>query len=159
MVCYEHHITLSHSSDYFLQGNGLAKSSNRNLVAIMKKLVDDNAQNWHKKVYEALWADIIAPKRAIGMAPFELVYGIGAKVYLPLELSAAKLQTVIEDSFFQTSLEKRGMDLMRLEEEREMLVYRITKHQNKVKNIFDVRARPGGFLKGDALLWDKTKEP
>ncbi|XP_059067498.1 uncharacterized protein LOC131858316 [Cryptomeria japonica] len=128
MFCYEHQIALSHSSDYFLQGNGLAESSNKNLVAIMKKLVDDNARNLHKKVYEALWADRITPKRAIGMAPFEKVYGIGAKVSLPLELSAAKLQTVIEDSFFQNALEKRVMYLMRLEEEREMLVDRITEH-------------------------------
>ncbi|XP_059070656.1 uncharacterized protein LOC131860285 [Cryptomeria japonica] len=43
MFCYEHQITLSHSSDYFPQGNGLAELSNKNLVAIMKKLVDDNA--------------------------------------------------------------------------------------------------------------------
>ncbi|XP_059073521.1 uncharacterized protein LOC131874254 [Cryptomeria japonica] len=67
MFYYEHKITLSHSSDYFLQGNGLAESSNKNLVAIMKKLVDDNARNWHTKLYEALWADRITPKRAIGM--------------------------------------------------------------------------------------------
>ena len=48
------------------------------LVTMMKKLVYDNPQNWHKKLYEALWADQITPKRAIGMDPFELVYGIGA---------------------------------------------------------------------------------
>ncbi|XP_057832527.2 uncharacterized protein LOC131043345 [Cryptomeria japonica] len=126
----------------------------------MKKLVDENARNWHKKVYEALWADIIMPKRAIRMAPFELVYGIGAKISLPLELSAAKLQTVIEDAFFQNALEKRVMSLMKLEEEREMLVDRIMEHQNRVKMIFDMTAQPRGFLKGDeVLLWDKRKEP
>ncbi|XP_059067149.1 uncharacterized protein LOC131858135 [Cryptomeria japonica] len=126
----------------------------------MKKLVDGNAQNWPKKVYEALWADRITPKRAIRMAPFELVYGIGVKVSLPLELLAAKLQTVIEDSFFENVLEKRVMYLMKLEEEREMLVDIISEHQSRVKRIFDIRARPRGFLKGDeVLLWDKRKEP
>ncbi|XP_059066425.1 uncharacterized protein LOC131857734 [Cryptomeria japonica] len=152
MFCYEHQITILHSSDYFSQGNGLAESSNKNLVAIMKKLVDDNARNWHKKLYEAIWADRITPKRAIGMAPYELVYGIGAKVSLPLELVAARLQTVIEDSFFQNALEKRVMYSMKLEEEREMLVDRITEHQNRMKKIFDVRVRPRGFLKGDEVL-------
>ncbi|XP_059067483.1 uncharacterized protein LOC131858300 [Cryptomeria japonica] len=160
MFSYEHQITLSHSSNYFPQGNGLVESSNKNLIAIMKKLVDDNAQNWHKKVYEALWADRITPKREIGMSPYELVYGIGAKVSLPLELAAARLQTVIEDSFFQNALEKIVMYLMRLEEEREMLVDRITEHQNRVKRIFDMRAQPRGFLKGDeVLLWEKRREP
>ncbi|XP_057813573.2 uncharacterized protein LOC131027507 [Cryptomeria japonica] len=126
----------------------------------MKKLVDENVRDWHKKVYEALWADRITPKRAIKMAPFGLLYGIGEKLSLPLELSAAKLQTVIKDSFFQNAQEKRVMYLMKLEEEREMLVDRIMEHQNRVKKIFDMRARPRGFLKGDeVLLWDKKKEP
>ncbi|XP_059075100.1 uncharacterized protein LOC131875096 [Cryptomeria japonica] len=139
MFYFEHQITLSHSSDYFSQGNGLAESSNKNLVEIMKKLVDDNTQNWHKKLYEALWADRITPKREIVMATYELVYGIGARISLPSELVATKLQTVIEDSF-QNALEKRVMYLTNLEEEREMIVDRITKHQNRVKKIFDMKA-------------------
>ncbi|XP_059067908.1 uncharacterized protein LOC131858629 [Cryptomeria japonica] len=123
-------ISLSHSSDYFPQGNGLAESSNNNLITIMKKLVDESAQNWHKKIYEALWANRTTPKRSIGMAPFELVYGVGAKLSLPLELSATKLQTVVEDSFFQNALEKRIMYLTNIEEERELLVDRISEHQS-----------------------------
>lgn len=95
--CYEHGISLAHSSNYFPQGNGQAESHNKNLVAIMKNLMDDNPYEWHKKLFEALWADRTTLKRAIGMAPFELVYGIGAHVSLPLELSSAKLQAVIED--------------------------------------------------------------
>ncbi|XP_059068976.1 uncharacterized protein LOC131859355 [Cryptomeria japonica] len=94
------------------------------------------------------------------MAPYELVYGIGTNVSLPLELATARLQTIIEDSFFQNALEKRVMYLMKLEEEIEMLVDRISEHQNRVKKIFDMRARPRGFLKGDeVLLWDKRREP
>ncbi|XP_059078059.1 uncharacterized protein LOC131876633 [Cryptomeria japonica] len=118
----------------------------------MKKLADENAQNWHKKVYEALWVDKIMPKREIKMAPFELVYGIGAKISLPLELSAAKLQIVIKDSFFQNAPEKRVMYLMKLEEEREMLVDRITEHHNRVKKIFDMRARPRDSGFGSASM-------
>ncbi len=123
----------------------------------MKKLVADNPQNWHKKLYEALRTDWITPKRAIGMALFELVYGVGAQVSLPLELSTTKLQSVIEDGFCQ----ERVMYLNKLEEERDKLVDHITKHQMKLKQIFDMRAKPHNFLKGDeVLLWDRreTKE-
>ena len=88
-------------------------------------------------LYEALWADRITPKRAIGMAPFELAYGIGAQVSLPLELSATKLQSVIEDQCFKDSLEKRIMYLHKLENERNKLVNHIIEHQLKVKRIFD----------------------
>lgn len=40
--CFEYGITLAHSSDCYPQGNGEAKSSNKNLVTIIKKLVDEN---------------------------------------------------------------------------------------------------------------------
>ncbi|XP_057845516.1 uncharacterized protein LOC131054930 [Cryptomeria japonica] len=125
----------------------------------MKKLVDESARNWHKKLYEALWVDRTTPKRAIGMAPFEFVYGVGAKLSLPLELSATELQTVVEDSFFQNALEKRIIYLTKLEAEKELLVDRSSKHQSQVKRIFDMQARPRGFLVGDeVLLWDKRRE-
>ena len=94
------------------------------------------------------------------MAPFKLVYGIGAQVSLPLELSATKLQSIIEDHFFKDSLEKRIMYLYKLEDERDKLVDHITEHQMRVKEIFDRRARPHGLFKNyEALMWDKRKEP
>lgn len=157
---YEHSVSLAHSSDYFPQGNGQAEFNNKNLVAIIKKLVSDNSQDWHKRLYEALWVDQITPKRAIGMVPFELVYGIGAQVSLPLELSAAKLQSIIEDQFFRDSLEKRVMYLHKLENARRKLVDHIIEHQMTMKRIFDRRAHPQNFLKNDeVLLWDKREEP
>ncbi|XP_059073628.1 uncharacterized protein LOC131874325 [Cryptomeria japonica] len=118
----------------------------------MKKLVSENFKDWHKKLYEALWADCTSPKRAIGMSLFELVYGVGAQVALPLELAATKLQTVIENAYFQSSLEKRIMHLTKIDEERDRLVDRITEHQMRVKRIFDKRSRPQKFMQGDQVL-------
>ncbi|XP_059075113.1 uncharacterized protein LOC131875108 [Cryptomeria japonica] len=126
----------------------------------MKRLVSENFKNWHKKLYEALWANHTLPKRAIGMSSFELVYGVGAQVALPLELAATKLQTIIEDVYFQSSLEKRIMHLTKIDEERDKLVDRITEHQMRVKRLFDKRERPQKFMLGDqVLLWDRRREP
>jgi transposase InsO family protein len=36
--CFKYDIILSHSSNYYPQGNGLAESSNKNLMNIIKKL-------------------------------------------------------------------------------------------------------------------------
>lgn len=129
MFFYYHNILLSHSLDYYSKGNGYAESSNKNLIFIMRKLVSDNAQDWHKRLYEALWADKTSPKREICMTPFKLVYGVEAQLSLPLELSATKLQKVIEDNNFQNVLDKRIMCLSKIEEERENLVDHITQHQ------------------------------
>ena len=42
---FEYGITINHSLDYFPQGNDQAKSSNKNLINIVKKLVLDNQKN------------------------------------------------------------------------------------------------------------------
>ncbi|KAH9296738.1 hypothetical protein KI387_044766, partial [Taxus chinensis] len=54
--CYGYGISLSHSSEYYPQGNGQAESTNKNLVTIVQKLVNDSQRNWHKKLYDALLA-------------------------------------------------------------------------------------------------------
>ena len=40
--CYKYHITLGHSTAYYPQGNGLAESSNKSLINIIKKLLEHN---------------------------------------------------------------------------------------------------------------------
>ncbi|XP_057862524.1 uncharacterized protein LOC131070880 [Cryptomeria japonica] len=69
--CFEYSVLLAHSFDYYPQGNGQAESSNKNLITIIHKLVEENQRSWHKALYDALWADKITPKRAIGMADFD----------------------------------------------------------------------------------------
>lgn len=160
MFYYYHGILLSHSLDYYPQGNGQTKSSSKNLISIMRKLVTENVKHWHKRLYEALWADRTSPKWAIGMMPFELVYGIEEQLSLPLELSTTRLQKVIEDEFFQSALEKRIMYLSKIEEERQELVDHITPHQARVNKFFYHRARPRRFMPGDqVLLQDRRQEP
>ena len=108
----------------------------------MKKLVDEKGKDWHKKLYEAIWADRTSPKRVIDMTPFELVYGVEAQLSLPLELATLNLQKAIEDEMFHSSNEKRILYLQKIEEERRELVDHITNHQERIKNIFDQKARP-----------------
>ena len=72
----KYQITLGHSTTYYPQGNGLAESSNKSLVNIIKKLLEMNKKSWHKKLVDALWADRVSQKKYIGMYPFELVYGV-----------------------------------------------------------------------------------
>lgn len=62
------------------------------------------------------------------MSPFELVYGIDAKLPIPLELSTLHLQCVLEDNQFKDSLEKRVLYLTKVEEQIEKVVERIKEH-------------------------------
>ena len=71
----EYGIKLKHSANYYPQGNGLAESTNKNLVNLIKKIIDQHPRSWHAKLPLALWADRITPKESIKNSPFFLVYG------------------------------------------------------------------------------------
>ena len=53
---------LKYSANYYPQGNGLAESTNKNLIKIIKRTIDQNQKNWHKSLIFALWADLITEK-------------------------------------------------------------------------------------------------
>lgn len=80
----KYNIILTHSNPYYPQGNGLAESSNKSLVRIIKKLLAENKRSWDSKLRFALWADRISTKKSIGTSPFQLGYGTDAVI--PLQL-------------------------------------------------------------------------
>eukprot|EP00253_Pinus_taeda_P002932 PITA_02932 len=94
--CHKFHITLGHSTAYYPQGNGLAESSKKILINIIKKVLEENKKNWHRKLTNALWADRLSTKRSIGMSPYELVYGMEARFPSSLGIPAIKLLQEIQ---------------------------------------------------------------
>jgi hypothetical protein len=76
--CKDYNITLGHSTMYYPQGNGLAESSNKILTKIIKRLLQDNKKDWHKKLIYAPWENIITTKISISTLPFQMVYGADA---------------------------------------------------------------------------------
>eukprot|EP00253_Pinus_taeda_P026662 PITA_26662 len=50
---------LKYSANYYPEGNGLAESTNKNLIKIIKRTIEQNHKNWHKSLIFALWADRI----------------------------------------------------------------------------------------------------
>jgi len=55
-------IYLKTSSNYYPQGNGLAESTNKNLIRLIKRMGVDHQRDWHKSLNSALWTDRITPK-------------------------------------------------------------------------------------------------
>eukprot|EP00253_Pinus_taeda_P018142 PITA_18142 len=45
---------LKYSANYYPQGNGLAESTNKNLLKIIKRTIEQNHKNWHKSLIFAL---------------------------------------------------------------------------------------------------------
>jgi hypothetical protein len=84
-------IKLLNSSPYYAQANGQAESSNKTLVKLIKKKIEDNPRRWHKVLSEALWAHRISRHGATKVTPFELVYGQEAVLPVEVNLGAYRL--------------------------------------------------------------------
>lgn len=52
------------------------ESFNNSLINIIKKRLEANKKNWHKKLINALWADQVSNKKYTGMSHFQVVYGV-----------------------------------------------------------------------------------
>jgi hypothetical protein len=83
--CQKYSIVLGHSTSYYPQGNGLAESSNKSLVNVIKKVLNKNKRSWHVHLKHALWENRISTKRSIDISPFQMVYG--TEVVLPINLA------------------------------------------------------------------------
>jgi transposase InsO family protein len=88
-MCESMGIQLVHSTPYYPQGNGLAESSNKRLIRIIRKLLEENKKNWDSKLKFSLWADRVTIKISIETSPFKLVYGTDAIFPIQLVLPVA----------------------------------------------------------------------
>jgi hypothetical protein len=84
-------IKLLNSSPYYAQANGQDESSNKTLVKLIKKKIENNPRRWHEVLSEALWAHRISRHGATKVTPFELVYGQEAVLPVEVNLSAYRL--------------------------------------------------------------------
>jgi hypothetical protein len=69
------------------KANGQAESSNKTLIELIKKKIEDNLRRWHEVLSKALWAHHISRHGATKVTPFELVYA--QEVILPIEVNLA----------------------------------------------------------------------
>ena len=152
-------IKLKYSANYYPQGNGLAESSNKNMIKILKRTVANHHRDWHTALSSALWADRVTPKAAIGNSPFFLVYGKEAILPPHLFLPSLQLAQSVQEVPC-SAMEHRINTLQKLEEDREMARKKFEKHQQTVKRWFDLRKSVSRDLEvGDLVLrWDKEHE-
>jgi hypothetical protein len=85
-------IKLMNSSLYYAQANGQAETSNKVLIKIIKKRIEDNPRRWHEKLSEPIWAHRMSRLGATKVTPFELVYG--QEAVLPIEVSLQNLRLI-----------------------------------------------------------------
>jgi hypothetical protein len=83
---------------------------------ILKKVVEENKKSWDSKLKYAVWADRITIKTSIGKTPFELVYGLEAK--LPMNLQIPILRFVQQYDTDAEAIQGRINQLIELDKTR-----------------------------------------
>ena len=121
----------------------MAESSNKSLVRIIKKLLQDNKKAWHTKLKFALWADRVSAKRSIGTSPFQLVYG--TDVVFPVSLGTPVRKFLQEQDVESNSMQRRINQLVEVRQIREGVFDKNQIFQDKMKNIFDRRTNLDDF--------------
>ena len=135
----------------------MAESSNKSLIIIIKKLLQENKKAWNTKLVFALWANRVSTKKSIGTSPFQLVYGVDA--IFPTSLAMLVMKYVQEEDSEPNLVQRRINQLTEVHQEREALCERVQGYQNKVKQVFDKRAKMTSFELGDMVLkWDARHE-
>lgn len=155
--CNDYNIILSHSIAYYPQGNELAESSNKSLVRIIKKLLQDNKNAWHSKLKFALWEDKVGTKKSIGTSPFHLVYG--TDVIFPASLGSPMMMFLQGKDIDSNLITRRINQLVEVQQIKEEVLDKAQIFQDKMKKIFDRRAKLDDFQQGDWVLkWDARYE-
>ena len=155
--CHENNISLKQSTPYYPQGNGLAESSNKNIVSSIKKMLFDNKRSWDSKLKFALWADRVTIKKSIGTSPFQLVYGTDA--IFPVHLINPVMKFVQEIDEEPDVIRRRMFQIVQLQQEREAIRDIAEKHQKRIKDRFDKKVKKDLFTVGDLVLrWDARKD-
>jgi CO dehydrogenase/acetyl-CoA synthase epsilon subunit len=84
-------IKLLNSSPYYAQANSQAEYSNKILIKLIKKKIEENPRRWHEVLSEALWTHRISRHGAAKLTPFELVYGQEAVLSVKVNFDAYRL--------------------------------------------------------------------
>jgi hypothetical protein len=154
--CEQFGISLVHSTPYYPQGNRLAESSNKSLIKLIKRLLEDNKRAWDSKLKFALWADRVTTKKSLGLSPFQLVYGIGAVFPTHLSLPMASLLQDYEGE--PNHVLRRIHQMVEVQQVREQVLDRAYNHQQRIKQAFDRKHKKKEFELGDLVLkWDAPR--
>ena len=148
------HFLLRHttSTTYYPQGNGQAESTNKVIVTMLQKLVNDNRTDWDIQLYTVLFSYRTAYKVATGHSPFELVYGL--LPLMPTEYIVPTQRTTTDLDFTQHRvLAAQTADLDKLDETR----LKAQTHQGQTQwnraQWVQTQGKPHQFRMGDYVLW------
>jgi transposase InsO family protein len=136
-------IKLLSSLPYYAQANGQAESSNKTLIKLIKKKIE-NPKRWHEFLSEALWAHRISKHSVTNVTPFELVYG--QEAILPTEVNLDALRIARQNEL--SAIDYHNLMLGQLDEvsdERVKAFGEIERDKLRVAKAYNKRVKEKSF--------------
>ncbi|XP_025819682.1 uncharacterized protein LOC112895895 [Panicum hallii] len=88
-------IKLLNSCPYYAHANGQAEASNKGIIKLIKRKIDEQPRRWHTTLSESLWAYRMACHGATKVSPYHLVYGHEA--VLPWDFKIGSKRVMFQD--------------------------------------------------------------
>ncbi|XP_070014420.1 uncharacterized protein [Nicotiana sylvestris] len=147
------HIKQILSTPYHLVGNSQAKSSNKIILNILKKKLEDAKRLWPELLLEVLWAYRTTPKTSTSETPYSLVYGTDAVI--PVEVREPILRYSNESGL--SNDESRLQDLDEVEERRDIAHIRMVAQKQQAERYYNKKDKVRPLRVGDYVLKAKTQ--
>ncbi|GKV20245.1 hypothetical protein SLEP1_g30401 [Rubroshorea leprosula] len=145
------------STPHYAQANGQAEASNRIVINLLEKMVDDNPRYWHELLSDTIWAYRTSQRSSTKVTPFSLTYGHDA--VLPMELSARSLRIAIQHGLTSGEYnEAMILELEDLEGMRLTALDRLQTQKLKVARAYNKRVKSRSLAEGD-LVWKVILPP
>ncbi|XP_059668842.1 uncharacterized protein LOC132313924 [Cornus florida] len=81
--------------DYCAECGVQAEASNKVILNILEKMIDDHSKEWHHLLSEALWAYRNSKRSSTGVTPYMLTYGHDA--ILPMEMTIRSARVAFQN--------------------------------------------------------------
>ncbi|XP_019236178.1 PREDICTED: uncharacterized protein LOC109216473 [Nicotiana attenuata] len=147
------HINSVFSTPYLPASNGQVVSSNKTILNIMKKKLENANGLWSEVLSEVLLAYCTMPKTSTWETPHSLVYGTDA--IIPVEVGERSLR-YSNDSGPRKN-ENRRQDLDEVEEIRDMAYIRMIAQKQQAEQYYNQKAKIRPLKIGDYVLKAKTQ--
>ncbi|XP_019254080.1 PREDICTED: uncharacterized protein LOC109232811 [Nicotiana attenuata] len=131
------HIKRILSTPYHPAANDQAESSNKTILNILKKKLEDAKGSWPELLPEVLWAYRTTPKSSTGETPYSLVYGTDAVT--PIEIGEPSLR--YSHTSGADNDESRLQDLDEFEKRRDMAHIRMTAQKQQAERYYNMKAK------------------
>ncbi|XP_028061121.1 uncharacterized protein LOC114264641 [Camellia sinensis] len=135
------------STHYYPKGNGQAEATNKTLIIILSKMMDEFGGTWFEQLIVALWAYRTSKRKPTQATPYSIVYGSEAVLHIELEIPFARMALASGMVF-----EPRTTRLEALEKKQDRAAKVMERYHESITRAYNQTVVPRKFEEGD-LVW------